>query len=169
VDLFVGLTGLAAAAGTLGILHPVLLPLLAMAAIPEGWASARAARMRYLAMYNLSASMRRKWILTDLMASRQTAAEIRSSGMRSFLLAQYQRIARSEQDIQVRLARQQTLTRLVGQAMAGVAVGGSTSRWDSFSPLAGCRSRSPPRPFSPSAPAGPRCASSSRPRSSGWL
>lgn len=62
VDVLTGLIGLVAAAGTLGVLHPLLLPLLLLTAVPEGWASVRSARMRYLMMPSLIGVTRRKWI-----------------------------------------------------------------------------------------------------------
>ncbi len=36
VDVLTGLVGMVAAAGTLGVLHPLLLPLLRLTAVPEG-------------------------------------------------------------------------------------------------------------------------------------
>src|SRR5256885_2110457 len=66
VDLLTALVGLIAAAGTLGVLHPLLLPLLFAAAVPEGWAAVRSARLGYLTMLQLVATRRRKWILSDL-------------------------------------------------------------------------------------------------------
>ena len=42
IDLFTASVGVAAAAGALGVLHPLLLPLLLLTALPEGWAAVRA-------------------------------------------------------------------------------------------------------------------------------
>ncbi len=44
VDTTTAAVGLAAAAGTLAVLHPLLLPLLVATALPRGWAAVRAAR-----------------------------------------------------------------------------------------------------------------------------
>ncbi|WP_424535889.1 ABC transporter ATP-binding protein [Sphaerisporangium viridialbum] len=120
IDLLTGLIGIGAAAGVLGILHPVLLPLLVLAVIPDAWAAVRSARMRYTTMYSLIPVRRRKWILTELMADRETAAEVRSFTMRGFLMRLYDAVAGAEQDVVVDLARRQTVARVVGEALGGI-------------------------------------------------
>ena len=45
IDILTGLIGLVAAAGALGVLHPVLLPLLLITAIPDGWAAASSMKL----------------------------------------------------------------------------------------------------------------------------
>ncbi|XRQ13614.1 ABC transporter ATP-binding protein [Actinomadura welshii] len=121
VDVLTGLVGMAAAAGTLGVLHPLLLPLLLLTALPEGWASVRSARMRYLTMFTLVEVLRRKWILSDLMAERAHAPEVRSFTMRDFLLDQYDRQAAYQRTVELDLARRQTIARVSGDVLKGVA------------------------------------------------
>ncbi|WP_373870321.1 ATP-binding cassette domain-containing protein [Planomonospora parontospora] len=53
IDVLTAAIGIVAAAGVLGVLHPVLLPLLVLAVLPDAWAAVRAARMRYTTMYRL--------------------------------------------------------------------------------------------------------------------
>ncbi|MDH2427569.1 ABC transporter ATP-binding protein [Sphaerisporangium sp. TRM90804] len=120
INLLTGFIGIAAAAGVLGILHPVLLPLLVLAVIPDAWAAVRSARMRYTTMYALIPVYRRKWILTELMADRETAAEVRSFTMRRFLMRLYDVVAGTEQDVVLRLARRQTVAKLIGEALSGL-------------------------------------------------
>ncbi|MEV4798417.1 ABC transporter ATP-binding protein [Nonomuraea sp. NPDC049421] len=120
VDVVTAAVGIAAAAGVLGVLHPVLLPLLLLAVLPDAWAAVRTARMRYAAMYALIPVRRRKWIMADLLAERSSAAEVRSFTMRGFLLRLYDIVARSEQDVMLGLARRQTVARLVGEALGGI-------------------------------------------------
>jgi ATP-binding cassette subfamily B protein/ATP-binding cassette subfamily C protein len=124
VDVLTGAVGLVAAAGTLGVLHPILLPLLLFTALPEGWASVRAARMRYVTELRLIGALRRKWILSDLMGDRRHAAEIRSFTMRGFLLGQYDQVAGYQRGVMLDLARRQALTRVFGDVMQGVATAG---------------------------------------------
>ncbi|MET8161561.1 ABC transporter ATP-binding protein [Sphaerisporangium sp. NPDC005289] len=119
IDLLTGVIGIAAAAGVLGILHPVLLPLLLLAVLPDAWAAVRAARMRYTTMYTLIPVRRRKWILSDLMAARPTAAEVRSFTMRRFLTRLYDAVAGAEQDAILRMARRQAVARVIGEALGG--------------------------------------------------
>ena len=64
------------------VLQPILLVLLLAAELPGGWAAIRAARIGYITNFALADSHRRKWILTDLMAERRTAAEMRSFTLR---------------------------------------------------------------------------------------
>ncbi|MGP4023329.1 ABC transporter ATP-binding protein [Actinomadura sp. 3N407] len=121
VDVLTGVVGMVAAAGTLGVLHPLLLPLLLLTAVPEGWASVRSARMQYLTMLTLVEVARRKWILSDLMVEREHAAEVRSFTMRRFLLDQYDRQAAYQRTVELDLARRQTIARVTGDMLKGVA------------------------------------------------
>ncbi|MEV0387572.1 ATP-binding cassette domain-containing protein [Nonomuraea sp. NPDC050643] len=123
VGLLTALAGIAAAAGTLAVLHPVLLPLLLVSVLPAGWAAAHSARMQYEVVYMLSTSMRRQWILSDLMADRRPAAEIRAFGMRDFLLDQYDDVARVSENAHIDLARRQALARIAGDATSGTVAG----------------------------------------------
>ncbi|MFS2293420.1 MAG: ABC transporter ATP-binding protein/permease [Actinomadura sp.] len=124
VDVLTGVVGMVAAAGTLGVLHPLLLPLLLLTALPEGWASVRSARMQYLTMLALVEVARRKWILSDLMVEREHAAEVRSFTMRRFLLDQYDRQAAYQRGVELDLARRQAVARVGGDLLKGVATGG---------------------------------------------
>jgi ATP-binding cassette subfamily B protein len=123
IDVLTGAIGIVAAASVLGVLHPVLLPLLVLAVLPDAWAAVRAARMRYTTMYALIPVHRRKWIISELLADRTSAGEVRSFTMRDFLLGMYDKVARSEQGVMLDLARRQTMTRVVGQAISGIGTG----------------------------------------------
>lgn len=123
IDILTGLVGLTAAAGALGLLHPLLLPLLLITAVPDGWAAARAARMRYLTIFTMSPLRRRKWVLAGLMAERDSAAEIRAFTMRSFLWREHDRLAVEECDVHVDLARRETAARVLGEVASGMATG----------------------------------------------
>ncbi len=120
IDVLTSAIGLIAAAGVLGVLHPALLPLLVVAVLPDAWATVRAARMRYTTMLSLVPNYRRKWIISELLSARSTAAEVRSFTMRGFLLEVYDRVARAEQAVLIALARRQTFARLVGEALGGL-------------------------------------------------
>ncbi len=120
VEVVSAAVGIVAAAGVLGVLHPVLLPLLLLAVLPDAWAAVRSARMRYATMYALIPATRRKWIIADLLAERSSAAEVRAFTMRGFLLRMYDAVAKAQQDVMLRLARRQMATRLVGEALGGL-------------------------------------------------
>ncbi|MGW4797882.1 ABC transporter ATP-binding protein, partial [Nonomuraea sp. NPDC004297] len=120
VDVLASLAGLAAAAGVLGVLHPVLVPLLLLAVLPDAWAAIRSARQRYATVFGLGPARRRKWILAELLADREPAGEVRAFTMRHFLLRVYDAVARAEQKEILDLVRRQTLTRLTGSALGGL-------------------------------------------------
>ncbi|WP_460771998.1 ABC transporter ATP-binding protein [Nocardiopsis nanhaiensis] len=115
-----GLVGLISLAGVLAVLHPVLLPLLAVSVVPLGWAATRAARMAYQAQREISTGRRRRYILGDRMASRESAAELRSYTMRHSLMAEYILLADRERQKMLAVAWRQTRTRAVG-GMASAA------------------------------------------------
>ncbi|MEV0378620.1 ABC transporter ATP-binding protein [Nonomuraea sp. NPDC050643] len=123
IDVMTAAVGIAAVAGVLGVLHPVLLPLLLLAVLPDAWAMVRSAKMRYATLYALIPANRRKWIIGELLADRDPAAEVRSFTMRGFLLRMYDAVAKAEQDVMLGLARRQTVARLVGEALGGLGSG----------------------------------------------
>jgi ATP-binding cassette, subfamily B, bacterial len=121
VDLLAGAVGVLAAGAALLVVHPVLLPLLVLAVLPVGWAAVRAARVRYTSLHRRIARRRRLWVLENLMAERSTAAELRSYGMRGYLLGQHRAVTEAETAADLDVVRRQTATRVAGDALAGVA------------------------------------------------
>ena len=119
-----GAAGIASAALVVAVLQPILLVLLLVAELPGGWAAVRAARIGYITNFALADSHRRKWILTDLMAERRTAAEMRSFTLRHFMLARVARLAAYARDAQMKAASRQALTRVTAQVAGGVATAG---------------------------------------------
>ena len=107
----------------LWFLSPVLVPLLLVAALPDGWAAVRSARMRYLVSYELGVTRRRKLILADLMADRRASAEVRSFNMRDFLLRSYDVLTSYERAVRLRLARRQSMVALAGDVAGGAGLG----------------------------------------------
>jgi ATP-binding cassette subfamily B protein/ATP-binding cassette subfamily C protein len=63
-------------------------------------------------------------MLTDLMAERQTAAELRAFTLRHFLLARVARLAGYVRDAEMKAASRQALTRVTGSAAGGIATAG---------------------------------------------
>ncbi|MEV4512103.1 ABC transporter ATP-binding protein [Dactylosporangium sp. NPDC049525] len=124
IDLTAGLAGLAATAVTLALLHPVLLGALLLASVPAAWAAVRAARLAYLSNHARTSRRRRLWMLSDLMANRATAAELRAFTMRPFLLREYDIMAGAETDTELEVVRRQTMTRLIGGVFSGLATFG---------------------------------------------
>jgi ATP-binding cassette, subfamily B, bacterial len=124
LDCVTGAAGVVSAAIVVGLLHPLLLALLIVAELPPAWAAVRSARIGYLTSFALADSQRRKWILADLMADRETAAELRSFTLRSFLLGRVARLAAYARDAELVAARRQTVTRITANVASGVATAG---------------------------------------------
>ena len=119
-----GVAGIISAAFVVAVLQPILLVLLLLAELPGGWAAVRSARIGYITNFALADSIRRKWILSDLMADRHTAAEMRSFTLRHFMLARVARLAAYARDAQLKAAGRQARTRVTAQAAGGVATAG---------------------------------------------
>jgi ATP-binding cassette subfamily B protein len=116
-----GLIGLIAAAGVLGVLHPVLLPLLALIALPQGWGAVRSARRRYLSIKAWLEHARRQQLVADMLVEQEPAEEIRVHDAGRFLVAQYRSLAEQAEAEQARLARAEAGTTLVTEAVSGLA------------------------------------------------
>lgn len=121
INLLAGLTGVLAVAVAVVVIHPLLLVALLVATVPNGWASLRAGHLRYQTYAAGSVRRRRLWLLHRLMAERDSAPELRSYGLRSFLLDQYDRVMGVETGIQLALARRVTTTTTVGAMIGGIA------------------------------------------------
>jgi ATP-binding cassette subfamily B protein/ATP-binding cassette subfamily C protein len=124
LDCVTGIVGIASAALVVAVLQPVLLAVLVLAELPGGWAAVRSARIGYLTSFALADSRRRKWILSDLMAERRTAAELRSFTLRHFMLERVARLAAYARDAELRAASRQAFTRVVAQVATGIATAG---------------------------------------------
>ena len=124
IDLLSALVGVLAAMAALFVVHPLLVPLMVLAVAPVGWASVRSARIQYASLFRRIARHRRLWVLERLMAERDTAAELRTYGMRGFLLEQHRAVIAAEVAADLEVVRGQTVSRAVGTALSGVAGAG---------------------------------------------
>ena len=121
MNLLAGAAGLLAVTVAVIVIHPLLLVALLVATVPKAWASLKAGHLTYRTYIAGSVRRRRMWILHRLMAERASAAELRSYGLRRFLLDQYDRVMGVETRIQLDLARKVTTTTTVGSMIGGVA------------------------------------------------
>ena len=78
VELIGAVLGIVAATGSLAVLHPVLVPVLLLAVLPDGWAVQRAAKLAYASVGRTVALDRRVQMVADLATEREPAAEIRA-------------------------------------------------------------------------------------------
>ncbi|WP_206184516.1 ABC transporter ATP-binding protein [Thermoactinospora rubra] len=118
-----GLCGLLALSGALGVLHPALLPPILLATVPGTWATVRGARVGYQVTAGIAAARRRQETLQKLMTERGPAAEIRSYGMRPYLLGEFRRISRWIVGFELRAVRRQQLAEILGGTLGGAATG----------------------------------------------
>ncbi|MCZ1013767.1 ATP-binding cassette domain-containing protein [Streptomyces albulus] len=91
-DLIASLASLAAGAGVLTALHPALLPLLALASLPQAVAQVGAARVRYLARLRAGGDYRLLSILRWHVCDRYAADQVRAGTMADFLIGRYRQI-----------------------------------------------------------------------------
>jgi ATP-binding cassette subfamily B protein len=122
-SLIAGLTGLLSVAVAVIVIHPLLLLALLVATAPTAFASLRAGQQRYRTYLAGSVRRRRLNLIHQLMADRKPAPELRTYGLREFLLGQFDRVMAAETRIQLDLARQVTTTTAVGSLTSGVATG----------------------------------------------
>ncbi|MFF8868182.1 ATP-binding cassette domain-containing protein [Streptomyces sp. NPDC015139] len=120
-SILAALASLVASACVLTAVHPVLLPLLLLAALPKGVASVRAARVNYIASLATSKDRRLLGMLRWYMVDKQTADQVRSGTMAPFLLGKYRmagaRIDKATDQATWRAAR----ISLIGGAAGGLA------------------------------------------------
>ena len=124
MNLFAGIVGVLAVAVAVLMIHPLLLLALLVATLPKAWASLQAGHQQFKEYLAGSVRRRRRWVLQRLMAERSSAPELRSYGLRRFLLDQFDRVMGAETAIQIDLARRVTTTTSIGAAVSGLATGG---------------------------------------------
>ncbi len=111
---------LAAAIVTAGLLNPVLAPVVLLAAVPNGWASMRAAMLSYESFVRMVSRMRRLGITGDIITGRRQAAEVRAFTTQDTLLGEHRRIGSQVTAEAVTVEHRKTAIRLVGRGLAGI-------------------------------------------------
>ncbi|WP_437009879.1 ATP-binding cassette domain-containing protein [Streptomyces sp. enrichment culture] len=120
-DVLAATATLAAGATVLTVLHPVLLPLLLVACLPQAAAYVRAARELYLAALETSGRRRMLYKLRWHMAYMESSEEMRACLAGPFLLARYRRLAASVNAAERKAADRGVWMGLVGALAGGVA------------------------------------------------
>ncbi|MFI6904602.1 ABC transporter ATP-binding protein [Nonomuraea sp. NPDC050394] len=124
IDLLGAACGVTAAAAGLAVLHPVLVPLLVLSVIPEGWAVLRAARHGYGGMREMVTLNRRVDMLADLATEREPAAEVRACQAQPYVLDEYRQVANLLQRTETRVGLSMARVRAAGRAAGGLAMAG---------------------------------------------
>ncbi|MFF8835723.1 ABC transporter ATP-binding protein [Streptomyces sp. NPDC015130] len=112
---------LVAAAGVLTVLHPVLLPLLALMALPSAWGSISMARHRYTSFHRFAQHARAAKLLSQLLIDQRAAAEVRVHGVAPLLLRHFRLMAETSEVEQTRLAWTGVRVNLFSDSVRGVA------------------------------------------------
>ncbi|MET8180197.1 ABC transporter ATP-binding protein [Streptomyces sp. NPDC005336] len=133
-QLMACLSSLIAAAGVVTVLHPALLPLLLLAALPQGIAGMKGARVHYETSRAMSADRRTLGLLRWYMVDKDIADQLRSGTMAEFLLERYRAIG-----ARVDAATDKAVHRGARYAVLGAVAGGVASGlvWASLALLLG--------------------------------
>ena len=122
-DVLASCASLIAAASVLTVLHPVLLPLLLLGALPRGVAAVRGARVEYLTTLRTQDERRLLTMLRRHISDQRWADQVRSSTMAPYLLGRYSVAAERVQRVTQAGAWQTAKIALVGAAVGGLAAG----------------------------------------------
>ncbi|MEU1670956.1 ABC transporter ATP-binding protein [Streptomyces roseifaciens] len=120
-----GLISLVAAAWVLTVLHPILLPLLLLTAIPKGYGTVRTARRVYRSIQRWLDHVRVRRRLSDLLLAPDPARELRAHAVGPHLLRRYRELTDQSTAEQKRLALAAAGTDLAAGAVSGAATGGT--------------------------------------------
>lgn len=113
-----------AAAGVLTVLHPVLLPLLVFAVLPQGIASMKGARVQYETTRAMAAERRTLSLMRWFIADKETADQVRSGTMADFLLDRYRAIGSRVDAVTDRAVHQGARYAIIGALTGGIASAG---------------------------------------------
>ncbi|GAA2442393.1 ATP-binding cassette domain-containing protein [Streptomyces lavendulocolor] len=116
-----GVFTIVAAAGVLTVLHPALLPLLVLIALPRGWGAMHVAQRRYASRMNWIEHERAARLVSNLITSRESAQEVRVHQVGRYLLDRFHDMAETSEAEQTRLADGRALTELLAAALSGAA------------------------------------------------
>ncbi|MFJ8624002.1 ABC transporter ATP-binding protein [Kitasatospora sp. NPDC093550] len=114
---------LLAVAGVLSVLHPVLLPLLVLSALPTAWATLRTGRVMHQSLNRFSALHRRMFSLARLLADRDAAAEVRACTAHDLLLGERRRLSDLLRTEEVRVNRAEVRATALGRSLTAAAMG----------------------------------------------
>ena len=120
VELVGAGVSVAAAAVSLAVMHPALLPVLMLGLLPQAWAVLRSARLGYLGSARTVSLLRRLWMVSGLATERESAAELRACQAAPFVLGEYRTLADAFRDQRTRVAVAQARIGAVGRALAAV-------------------------------------------------
>ncbi|MFI0928435.1 ABC transporter ATP-binding protein [Streptomyces sp. NPDC021012] len=120
-QLMACLASITAAAGVVTVLHPLLLPLLVLAVLPQGIASMKGARVQYESSRAMAAERRTLSHLRWHIADKGTADQLRSGTMADFLLGRYRAIGARVDAVTDKAVHEGARYALIGAVTGGIA------------------------------------------------
>lgn len=117
---------MAAAASVVTVLHPVMLPLLVLSAVPCAWGAVRGARIEHAAHHRNLADSRLRNVFRSYTTERSTADEVRAGTMAGFLIRQYRIVSGRLEAEQLRATRQALIVQGIGDTLTAV---GTAATW----------------------------------------
>ncbi|UNT01357.1 ABC transporter ATP-binding protein/permease [Streptomyces tubbatahanensis] len=120
-DLIASAASFAAGAAVLAGVHPLLLPLLVLAGLPQAVAQIGAARVRYLAQLRTNGEYRMLSVLRWHICDRYAADQIRAGTMADFLIDRYRHTTERINSADRRAADTGARMSLLGSACGGLA------------------------------------------------
>jgi ATP-binding cassette subfamily B protein len=106
-------------------LHPLLLPVLMLALLPEAWSALHAARLQYAGMTTTVALTRQTQMLAELATARESAPELRANQAGDFLLSEYRRVALELQQHLIGIGVAEARFIALGRASSGIGLVGA--------------------------------------------
>lgn len=119
VDALSASLSVVGAAVALCWLHPLLLLILVLALLPEGWAAFNAARLQYGGMRVTIALVRKTEMMAKLATEREAAPEIRVNQAQDYVLSEYNRCAVDLQNHSVNLGLAEARSVTLGRILSG--------------------------------------------------
>ncbi|QYN33584.1 ABC transporter ATP-binding protein/permease [Pseudonocardia sp. DSM 110487] len=113
---------------TAGLLHPILVPITLVSALPQAWASVRSAQLGFESWIKLNSESRRSNVASDLISNRRNVAEVRAYGAQDVVLGDYRAISHSAMTEGIRVGLRQSRVRGAGRLLSALSsvVGFST-------------------------------------------
>ncbi|MGW0731768.1 ABC transporter ATP-binding protein [Streptomyces sp. NPDC002851] len=130
-----------AAIGVLTVLHPVLMPMLVLMALPSGWSAMVSARRRYRLFQAWVQHSRACQKIAQMIIDPKAAPEIRVHRVGPFLLHHFRGMSQAAEAEKERVARQEGRTVLIASAWTGLATAATYGAlflllWSGFMDLA---------------------------------
>ena len=122
-NLVSSLATLIAASVVLGALYPLLLPLLALVAVPQAVTALKGAQVTYLATISTFRDRRVMYLLRWFMVAKENADQVRTDTVSPYLLGKYHAAGERVDDTADQASVQRAKISVVGAAATGMASG----------------------------------------------